>query len=101
VPTIPVNLPVCVKQDSEGGILSGHFIPSVFPFWRISANSFEFELGKLTKISRNIEILIPTSENPEVYNSGLIWCKKFSVEIGDVNRSASAKSSFQDVGLRK
>ena len=43
------------------------------------------ELGKLTQFSGTVEYTIPAKVNPADYNSVLIWCKKFSVEIGHAN----------------
>ena len=40
------------------------------------------ELGRLTQFSGTINYTIPANVNPDDYNSVLIWCKKFSVEIG-------------------
>ena len=40
------------------------------------------ELGKLTQFSGTVKYSIPENVNPDEYNSVLIWCKKFSVEIG-------------------
>ena len=40
------------------------------------------ELGKLEKFSGTVNFSIPKDVNPDDYNSVLIWCKKFSVEIG-------------------
>jgi hypothetical protein len=40
------------------------------------------ELGKLTTFSGTVEFPIPPGVNPSDYNSVVIWCKKFSVEIG-------------------
>ena len=43
------------------------------------------ELGRLTQFSGNVKFSIPEDVNPDNYNSVLIWCKKFSVEIGHAN----------------
>ncbi len=40
------------------------------------------ELGKLTQFSGTVQYAIPANVNPADYNSVVIWCKKFSVEIG-------------------
>ncbi len=40
------------------------------------------ELGKLKQFSGTVEYPIPANVNPQDYNSVVIWCKKFSVEIG-------------------
>lgn len=40
------------------------------------------ELGKLTTFSGTVQYAIPANVNPADYNSVVIWCKKFSVEIG-------------------
>ena len=40
------------------------------------------ELGKLTQFSGTVEYPIPVGINTQDYNSVVIWCKKFSVEIG-------------------
>ena len=43
------------------------------------------ELGRLTQFSGSVNYSIPDGVNPDDYNSVLIWCKKFSVEIGHAN----------------
>lgn len=40
------------------------------------------EIGKLTKFSGTVQYAIPATVNPADYNSVVIWCRKFSVEIG-------------------
>lgn len=40
------------------------------------------EIGKLTKFSGTVQYAIPATVNPADYNSVVIWCQKFSVEIG-------------------
>lgn len=40
------------------------------------------ELGKLTQFSGTVQYAIPANVNPADYNSAVIWCNKFSVEIG-------------------
>lgn len=40
------------------------------------------ELGKLKQFSGKVEFAIAAGVNPGDYNSVVIWCKKFSVEIG-------------------
>jgi len=40
------------------------------------------ELGKLTQFSGTTSYPIPASLNAADYNSVVIWCQKFSVEIG-------------------
>ena len=40
------------------------------------------ELGKLTQFSGTVSYPIPASVNAADYNSVVIWCQKFSVEIG-------------------
>ena len=40
------------------------------------------ELGKLTRFSGHVEFSIPDGTNVDDYNSVVIWCKKFDVEIG-------------------
>ncbi len=40
------------------------------------------ELGKLTQFSGTVQFAVPANVNPTDYNSVVIWCKKFSVEIG-------------------
>ena len=40
------------------------------------------ELGKLKQFSGTVEYPIPTGVNPQDYDSVVIWCQKFSVEIG-------------------
>lgn len=40
------------------------------------------ELGRLTQFSGAVTFPIPASVIPEDYDSVVIWCKKFNVEIG-------------------
>jgi hypothetical protein len=40
------------------------------------------ELGKLTRFAGTVVFQIPTAAHPEDYDSVVIWCKKFNVEIG-------------------
>jgi hypothetical protein len=40
------------------------------------------ELGKLTQFSGAVDFTIPGTVNLEEYDSVVIWCKKFNVEIG-------------------
>ncbi len=40
------------------------------------------ELGKLTQFSGTVTFPIPAAVKTEDYNSVVIWCQKFSVEIG-------------------
>ena len=40
------------------------------------------ELGKLTQFDGAVSFTIPTSVKPEDYDSVVIWCRKFDVEIG-------------------
>ncbi|MCI0525974.1 MAG: DM13 domain-containing protein [Nitrospira sp.] len=40
------------------------------------------ELGKLTQFSGKVEFPIPGSVDFHEYNSVVIWCKKFNIEIG-------------------
>ncbi|MEW6682888.1 MAG: DM13 domain-containing protein [Nitrospirota bacterium] len=40
------------------------------------------ELGKLTQFSGTVQYAIPANVNTADYNSVVIWCKKFNVEIG-------------------
>lgn len=40
------------------------------------------ELGKLTQFSGTVSYAIPAGVNPSEYDSVVIWCQKFSVEIG-------------------
>lgn len=40
------------------------------------------ELGKLTEFSGSFEFPIPGGVNPQDYDSVVIWCHKFNVEIG-------------------
>jgi len=49
------------------------------------------ELGKLTQFSGKVEFPIPAGTNPADYNGVVIWCKKFSVEIG---RASFAKQGM-------
>lgn len=43
---------------------------------------YSVELGRLTQFSRTVTYTIPANVNIQDYNTVLIWCKKFSVEIG-------------------
>ena len=49
------------------------------------------ELGKLIKFSGTVKYAIPSNVNPDDYNSVLIWCKKFSVEIGHADIKSAMK----------
>ncbi|MBI3606901.1 MAG: DM13 domain-containing protein [Nitrospirae bacterium] len=40
------------------------------------------ELGKLTQFAGTVQYAIPANVNAADYNSVVIWCRKFSVEIG-------------------
>ncbi|MEK7748340.1 MAG: DM13 domain-containing protein [Nitrospirota bacterium] len=40
------------------------------------------ELGTLKQFSGNVAFAIPSGVNPHDYNSVVIWCERFSVEIG-------------------
>ena len=40
------------------------------------------EIGRLTQYSGTVQFTIPPEINPDDFNSILIWCEKFSVEIG-------------------
>lgn len=40
------------------------------------------ELGKLAHFSGNVEFPIPARVRPANYDSVVIWCAKFNVEIG-------------------
>ena len=40
------------------------------------------EIGRLTRFSGKIEFPVAVSVNPGDYNSVVVWCKKFNVEIG-------------------
>ncbi len=40
------------------------------------------EVGKLTQFSGTVTFPIPANVRPEEYDSVVIWCKKFNVEIG-------------------
>jgi hypothetical protein len=40
------------------------------------------ELGKLTQFSGTVAFQIPSRVHPEEYDSVVIWCKQFNVEIG-------------------
>lgn len=50
-----------------------------------------FELGKLNTFSGTVKFGIPEPVDPDVYNSILIWCKKFSVEIGHADLKTTMK----------
>ena len=47
------------------------------------------ELGTLKQFSGTVNFSIPNNVNPDEYNSVLIWCKKFSVEIGHADLKTS------------
>lgn len=47
------------------------------------------ELGTLKQFSGTVKYSIPENVNPDDYNSVLIWCKKFSVEIGHADLKAA------------
>ena len=40
------------------------------------------ELGKLNKFSGDLEFKIPADVDTGAYNSVVVWCKRFNVEIG-------------------
>ena len=40
------------------------------------------ELGKLTQFSGTVSYALPPGANPEAFDSVVIWCQKFNVEIG-------------------
>jgi hypothetical protein len=40
------------------------------------------ELGKLNKFSGNVSFALPAGIDPMEFDSVIIWCKKFNVEIG-------------------
>jgi hypothetical protein len=40
------------------------------------------EVGRLKQFSGTVTFDLPDGVNPEAYNSVVIWCKKFNVEIG-------------------
>lgn len=42
----------------------------------------DIEIGTLTQFSGTVQYAIPATVNPADYNSVVIWCRKFSVEIG-------------------
>ena len=50
------------------------------------------ELGKLTQFSGTVEFPIPGTVNLEEYDSVVIWCKKFNVEIG---RASFGKATME------
>ena len=43
------------------------------------------EVGKLKQFSGTVSFDLPDGVDPEAYNSIVIWCKKFNVEIGRTN----------------
>ena len=43
------------------------------------------EVGMLKQFSGTVTFDLPDGVNPETYNSVVIWCKKFNVEIGRAN----------------
>ena len=50
------------------------------------------ELGKLTQFSGTVDFPIPGTVNLEEYDSVVIWCKKFNVEIG---RASFGKATME------
>jgi hypothetical protein len=50
------------------------------------------ELGKLTQFSGTVDFPIPSTANLEEYDSVVIWCKKFNVEIG---RASFGKATME------
>ena len=40
------------------------------------------ELGRLTQFTGTVTYPVPSEINPRDYNSVVIWCKRFDVEIG-------------------
>ncbi len=50
------------------------------------------ELGKLTQFSGTVDFPIPGTVNLEEYDSVVIWCKKFNVEIG---RASLGKATME------
>ncbi len=40
------------------------------------------ELGRLTQFTGTVTFPVPAGINPHDYNSVVIWCKRFDVEIG-------------------
>jgi Electron transfer DM13 len=50
------------------------------------------ELGKLTQFSGTVDFQIPGTVNLEEYDSVVIWCKKFNVEIG---RASFGKTTME------
>ncbi|MEO6666925.1 MAG: DM13 domain-containing protein, partial [Nitrospiria bacterium] len=66
------------------------------------------ELGKLTQFSGTVQYAIPASVNAADYNSVVIWCKKFSVEIGHamldggmMKKDEMMKDGMMDKGMKK
>jgi len=47
------------------------------------------ELGKLTRFSGNVDFPIPSRVRPGDYDSVVIWCAKFNVEIGHASLADS------------
>lgn len=50
------------------------------------------ELGKLTQFSGTVDFQIPGTVNLEEYDSVVIWCEKFNVEIG---RASFGKATME------
>lgn len=48
------------------------------------------ELGKLRQFSGTIQYTIPSNVDPDQYDSVLIWCEKFNVDIGFANLKPSS-----------
>jgi hypothetical protein len=55
-------------------------------------------LGTLKQFSGKVQFPIPVGTNPADYNGVVIWCKKFSVEIG---HAAFAKQTMMDDRMMK
>ena len=67
------------------------------------------ELGKLTQFSGTVSYPIPATVNAADYNSVVIWCQKFSVEIGRamfdadgmMKKDGMMKDEMMDKGMMK
>ena len=46
---------------------------------------YGIELGKLRQFSGTVRYDVPSDVNPDQFDSVLIWCEKFNVEIGFAN----------------
>ena len=58
-------------------------VPDGYVYLTKNANRMHgVELGKLKQFSGTVSFDLPAGVNPDDYDSVVIWCKKFNVEIG-------------------